>query len=219
MKSNLSIIIPILLLVACKTVPKTPLEGTLAGVVYDLDKAPVGEANIKLTSGKTNLSSTTNSQGRFTFSDIQVGTYTLSFSKGMYESNSWDVSVTDFVDAVYLQTASYWQLLDAALDALGRKEWGEAAEYLKRGKTIQERSATALFLQAVLDENKGDYQAAIQGIRDALAIDARSPHLWLYLADLYEHSAADSKLRAEALSKYLELKDDPAASERLAKLE
>ena len=65
MKSNLSIIIPILLLVACKTVPKTPLEGTLAGVVYDLDKAPVGEANIKLTSGKTNLSSTTNSQGPF----------------------------------------------------------------------------------------------------------------------------------------------------------
>jgi hypothetical protein len=220
MKRYASIAILLLLLSACKSAPKPkpPIRGDLEGVVYDLDKAPVGGALIELARGDSRLSATTDAQGRFSFQAIEEGEYSLSFSKGMYETRSWPLEVRDFAEAVYLQTAGYWQLLDAALDALGRKEWAEAGGYLERAGTILEKSTTSLFLQAVLDEKGGKAQAAIEGIKAALGMDARSPHLWLYLADLYERSGADKALIMEALTRYLELRDDPLAAERLSLL-
>jgi tetratricopeptide (TPR) repeat protein len=219
MKSSHSILLLFLVLTSCATTPKTPLTGDLAGVVYDLDKTPVAAANIRIISGDKSQTAVTDVQGRFTFSSIEVGTYSLSFSKAMYETHSWTFEITDFTDALYLQTASYWQLLDSALDSLGRKEWNEASEYLSRARTIQDASTTSLFLEAVLNEKKGDIAAAEECIKRALDIDNNSAYLWLYIADLYEGSSASEEKIIEALTRYLELRDDPVAAERLSRMQ
>ena len=221
MKSSYRFVLPFLLFTACQTNPKPPppLVGDLVGVVYDLDRVPVNGAKICLSNQDQHYEATTDTQGRFTILNITEGSYSLSFSKGMYEKRNWNVDISDFSEALYLQTAGYWQLLDAALDALGRKEWQEASEYLMRGESIQAESTTSLFLQAVLHEKRDNIPAAIEDVKAAIVIDDHSPHLWLYLADLYERSKADCALSIEALTRYLELRDDPLAVERLSKLQ
>jgi tetratricopeptide (TPR) repeat protein len=199
----------------CQTAPKPKADsGTLQGIVFDLDKTPVSGALIELQGPGGKVSAITDSQGRFSIPGIAAGECELSFSKPMYERKSWQVALSDFSEAVYLQAAGYWQLLDAALSSLGNKELGEAEDFLRRAKSIQEKSSTSLFLEGVLAERRGDYAAAIGDLEAAAALDPRSPYLWLYLADLYERSGSGAMKEAEALGRYLELRDDPAAEER-----
>jgi tetratricopeptide (TPR) repeat protein len=199
----------------CQTAAKPRnQDGALQGIVFDLDKAPVSGALIGLEGPGGKASAVTDSQGRFTIPDLKAGDYTVSFSKAMHETRSWAVAIADFTDVLYLQAASYWQLLDGALAALGKKELGEAEEFLARAATIQAKSSTSLFLDGVLAEKRGDYAAAIGDLEVAAALDPRSPYLWLYLADLYERSGGPKEKAANALDKYLELRDDPGAEER-----
>jgi tetratricopeptide (TPR) repeat protein len=208
-----------LLAAGCRTAarPKA-VEETLQGVVFDLDKAPVCGALVELAGVGRAVSATTDSQGRFSIPGLAAGDYALSFSKAMYERRSWPVALGDFTEVLYLQAAGYWQLLDAALVALGRKDLGEAEEFLERASTILDKSSSALFLEGVLAERRGDYAAAIGDLETASALDPRSPYLWLYLADLYERSSGPRERAAGALDKYLELRNDPAAEERRTRL-
>jgi hypothetical protein len=204
-----------LLAVGCQTKPKPKVDvGSLQGVVFALDKAPVSGALIELECQSGKVSVVTDSQGRFTIPDLAAGEYTLSFSKLMYESRNWPIALYDFSEAVYLQAAGYWQLLDAALASLGKKELGEAEDYITRAKSIQDTSPTSLFLEGILAERHRDYTSAIGDLEAAVALDACSPYLWLYLADLYQRSGAGEMKEAKALDKYLALRDDPGVEER-----
>jgi tetratricopeptide (TPR) repeat protein len=71
----------------------------------------------------------------------------------------------------------------------------------------------------VLNEKKGDIAAAEECIKRALDIDNNSAYLWLYIADLYEGSSASEEKIIEALTRYLELRDDPVAAERLSRMQ
>jgi tetratricopeptide (TPR) repeat protein len=208
-----------LLAAGCRTAAKpTTVEGALQGVVFDLDKTPVSGALVELSGAGGAVSATTDSQGRFSIPGLAAGDYELSFSKAMYERRSWPVALNDFTEVLYLKAAGYWQLLDSALAALGRRDSGEAEEFLERAGTILDRSSTALFLEGVLAERRSDYAAAIGDLEAASALDPRSPYLWLYLADLCERSGAPKERTAGALDRYVELRDDPAAEERRREL-
>jgi tetratricopeptide (TPR) repeat protein len=204
----------------CQTAAKPKArEGTLQGVVFDLDKAPVSGALVEIEGPSGKASALTDSQGRFSIPDLATGDYVLGFSKSMYERRSWPIAIGDFSEVVYLQAAGYWQLLDAAMAALGRKDLGEAEDFIARAKGIQDKSSTSLFLEGVLAERRGDYAFAIGDLEAAAVLDPRSPYLWLYLADLYERSGGAAEKAADALKRYLELRDDPAAEERRKALE
>jgi len=204
-----------LVALGCQSAPgPRQATGALQGVVFDLSDSPVSGALIVIEGPGGKASATTDSQGRFSIPGLRAGEYTLAFSKAMYEGRSWPIVLSDFADAAYLKAASYWQLLEAALTALGEKELGEAEDFLARARAVQDRSPTSLFLEGVLAERRGDYAAAIGDLEAATALDARSAFLWLYLADLYERSDAGADKEAEALDKYLDLRDDPAAAER-----
>jgi tetratricopeptide (TPR) repeat protein len=204
-----------LIAIGCQTA-KRPIatEGDIQGVVFDLDKAPVNDAHIELQGPNSTVTAITDSQGRFTLSGLTVGDYSLSFSKTMYERRTWPVSFYDFTNVFYLQTASYWQLLDAALASLGEKEYNSADDYLQRAKNILEKSSTSLFLLGVLAERRGDIASAISDLETAVTLDEKSPYLWLYLADLYEHNDGLREKTVNALDKYLNLRDDPSVEER-----
>ncbi len=204
---------------SCRSAPKDASTAPfLQGVVFDLDKTPVAGALIELEGCGMKLHASTDAQGRFSFGDVELGDYEITFSKQMYEKLSRRIEVRDFTEVLYIQAAGYWQLLDAALSALGSKDLGRAEEYLNRARTIQETSSTALFLEGVLSEKRGDYSVALRKLEEATAIDPRSAYLWLYLADLCERSGADPTMTITALEKYLVLRDDPAAAARLADL-
>jgi len=204
---------------SCKTAPDTRAAGgALQGIVFDLDKSPVPGAVIEMPGSGGDFKATTDAQGRFSIPGIEAGEYAIGFSKAMYETSRRSVLIGGFAEVLYLQVASYWQLLDAALSALGKKELGEAEDYLARAKTIQEESATSLFLDGVLAEKRGDYALAVHALERAVEIDSRSAYLWLYLADLYEKSGAESDKLIRTLDAYLNLRDDPAAAERRASL-
>lgn len=201
---------------SCQNSPKERTSAPIIqGVVFDLDKTPVAGALIELRGDGLRLSAITDAQGRFTFDAVKIGDYVIQFSKPMYEKLERRIRLSDFTEVLYIQASGYWQLLDAALSALGAKDLGKAEEYLNRARTLQETSSTALFLEAVLAEKRGDYAIALSRLEEAIAIDQRSPYLWLYLADLCERSGSDPAKAIAALEKYLELRDDPAAAARL----
>src|SRR5271155_1247059 len=62
---------------------QTSQVGTIAGVVTDEQNAAVPGAAIKITDPSTNTSysTTTNNDGRYTFSSVSPGTYNLSITK------------------------------------------------------------------------------------------------------------------------------------------
>jgi tetratricopeptide (TPR) repeat protein len=201
---------------SCQNSPKErPSAPLLQGVVFDLDKTPVAGALIELRGEGLRLSAITDAQGRFTFDAVKIGDYDIQFSKPMYEKLERRIRLSDVTEVLYIQASGYWQLLDAALSALGAKDLGRAEEYLNRASSIQEKSSTSLFLEGVLAEKRGDYAVAIHKLEAASAIDSRSPYLWLYLADLCERSGSDPAKAIAALEKYLELRDDPAAAARV----
>lgn len=195
---------------AQKAVPQV-----VQGIIFDLDKTPVAGATVELIQGLKLISARTDSRGRFTFVDISLGSYRLQVSKHSYETLAIDIEVNDYQDVIYMQLASYWQLLDAAASSLGMKEWGDADSYLSRAHAIQERSATELFLIASLADKRGDTMAGIAAIKEAIILDDRSPFLWLFLADLSEKAKLGPEVVAEALRKFLDLKYDASAAERL----
>lgn len=219
MKRFVELSIIILVLSGCQTAPQKPVQGSLQGIVFDLDKTPVSGARIALKRDGLVLEAETDSQGRFSIPDTSKGEYDLSFSKPMYEQHTWPLQVNDYMDVLYLQTSSYWQLLDAGADALGKKQWGEAEEYLNRASTIQKESPTGLFLKAALEEKRGDTTAAIADVEAAIKMDDKAAYLWLYLADLYQDGKAENDGGKEliALRRYLELRNDPVVAERYTK--
>jgi hypothetical protein len=214
MKRFVELSVIILVLSGCQTAPPKPAQGMLHGIVFDLDKAPVSGARIALKREGIVLEAETDNQGRFSIPEISKGEYRLTFSKPMYEQHTWPLQVNDFMDVLYLQTASYWQLLDAGADALGKKQWGEAEEYLNRASTIQEESPTGLFLKAVLEEKRGDPSAAIVDVEAATKLDDKAAYLWLYLADLYEETNVENGEIATVLRLYLDQKNDPSVEEK-----
>src|ERR1700683_2511576 len=71
---------------------QTSQVGTIAGVVTDEQNAAVPGAAIKITDPTTNTaySTTTNNDGRYTFSSVTPGTYNLSVTKEGF--NTYDVN-------------------------------------------------------------------------------------------------------------------------------
>jgi outer membrane receptor protein involved in Fe transport len=82
-------------------------NGTITGNIFDSkSKGPVEFAVVKL--GTTELTATTDVSGRFTFTDIEAGTYTLQISLLGYKRQEVTVNVTDHETSetkIYLEKA------------------------------------------------------------------------------------------------------------------
>ncbi len=79
---------------ATMPVDNTPKTGTISGVVKDVNGVGIANAEVMFASkGISSGSTRTDSQGRFSFQDVNPGSYRVTASKEGYISNSADVDV------------------------------------------------------------------------------------------------------------------------------
>ena len=69
------------------------MTGTIAGLVSDMTNANTAIAGATVTLSPTGLSKTTGSDGRYEFTEIEPGTYTVSIKADNYQEDSKSVSV------------------------------------------------------------------------------------------------------------------------------
>ena len=92
--------------------------GSITGIVKDTDNGQlIANCNITITPG--GLSKITSSQGRYEFSDLESGEYTMTFTKSGYETASTYVTVTagkvSTVD-IFLKSKSAFSLSEDSYD-------------------------------------------------------------------------------------------------------
>jgi len=92
MKCLAKLALPEHITAGCQATPSS--QGSIHGIVFDLDKTLACGGTDHAQRGKDVLNALTDGQGRFTF------------SKNMYETRSWPLTVSDFMDAIYLQTSN-----------------------------------------------------------------------------------------------------------------
>jgi outer membrane receptor protein involved in Fe transport len=82
MKSTVSVVVLLLGLLVSATVMAQVDMGSISGVIHDPSGAAIPNANVTLTNDGTNIavSTTTGSEGRYTFSPVKIGRYSISAS-------------------------------------------------------------------------------------------------------------------------------------------
>ena len=92
--------------------------GSITGIVKDTDNGQL-IANCNITISPGGLSKTSSSQGRYEFSDLEPGEYTMTFAKSGYETASTYVTVTagkvSTVD-IFLKSKSAFSLSEGSYD-------------------------------------------------------------------------------------------------------
>ena len=95
MKRNLSLLVSTLFLVllAGCTKDEEVLTGTIAGFVSDYTNANTAIAGATVTLNTKGITKTTGSDGRFEFTDLEPGTYSISVSANNFQANTKQVTV------------------------------------------------------------------------------------------------------------------------------
>lgn len=94
------------------------INGTITGVVKDYDDGHLIQ-NCQVTLSPSGATSITSTDGQFVFSDLEPGTYTLTFSKSGYTDQNKSVTVTSgqSTDAsITLKSKGAFALSDTSLD-------------------------------------------------------------------------------------------------------
>ena len=95
MKNLFNIILGMAVLLCLSTCTKDEevMTGTITGLVTDMTNANTAIAGATVTLSPTGLSKTTGSDGRYEFTEVEPGTYTVSIKADNYQEDSKSVSV------------------------------------------------------------------------------------------------------------------------------
>ena len=77
------------------TPSETNATATLEGVLTDDHGAPLPEAHVKASAGDQSREAITDGEGRYHFADVPVGTVMLEASATGFETQSWEVELTE----------------------------------------------------------------------------------------------------------------------------
>lgn len=173
----------VLFLSACNTTGYGRSSAGLNGMVYDFENKPVPQYIITVDE-KTPVSTDIN--GRFFVPRVRMGKHEITGYKEGYESYKGPLAINDKRQIVYMRVANVSQLLDLADAALSKNNIEEAAGYIQRAGTIGEKTAELFFYSAVVLFRQGEYQAAIETLRDALSLGFRDEYVTRFLNELTE---------------------------------
>ena len=201
---------------SCATGPivkVSDVEGDLRGMVYDLDRQPVGDATVTLDIPKAPLSVVTDLHGKFGFGTVAFGPVTLKVSKAGYESLVWAFPFHAGSQVLYLQLSSADQLFSLAADSLTKRNWRDFQGYLDRAQAEAPGSLQGTILSATALELQGKPDDAIQ-VLDAYPAERPILAIELFLGELY--SAKGDKAAAKVhWAKALAIKEDDAVRAKM----
>jgi hypothetical protein len=150
-------------------------------MVYDVDTTPVPQYIVEID-GKNTVSADIN--GRFFIPRVRSGKHEIRGRREGYEEYQGEIIINDKRQIVYLRVPSLSQLLNLADNALSKNNVEEAALYIERGAAIGEITTELLFYSAIVLFRKGEYQAAVENLRDAVSRGSRDEYVTRFLNEL-----------------------------------
>ncbi len=171
---NAAVVVLLLIFACCSSYD-------VRGMVYDLDGRPVRNYKLELQPFKT---STTDIVGRFYFSDVRKGTYTISGGREGYEAVSSAIEVFSDGQVVYLKTPSLANLLKLTHTSLVENRLEEAEGYINRALAIKPHSAEMYYYAAVLMFRQGKHAEASAFLEESGKIAPNSPAIRTFMAAL-----------------------------------
>jgi hypothetical protein len=182
----------IMCICGCKTQPYGKAAVGLSGMVYDFDNKPVSQYIVRL--GRRNPVST-DITGRFFFSKVKPGVYSIRGGKLDYEIYEGEITINDRRQIVYFRVANRGQLIDLADKALTYGRIDEAETYIRRAESIEGEATTEqLFYSAIISFRKKKYGDAIKKLESAVKNGARDEYVLRFLDKLTARYVADENL-------------------------
>jgi hypothetical protein len=190
-------------------------NATLFGMVYDENNQPCAGARITVDGQAGPL---TDIRGRFVMPSLSRGDHDVVAHKEGYEALSARFSFLNRGDVIYLRMVSFDQLLTRVENALDDRRWDEAEAILQRAAKLSAGDTVMLYLKAIQAYKKDRFGDAAAGLQAILENGSREPHVYLFLADLYEHSLGNPAMAVQYVEAYLDRRADADVEKRLAML-
>lgn len=191
----------------------------LYGMIYDDRGRGVADAMLELSD---NLVTYSDFNGRFVFTNILPGDYSLKAAAPGLEKLEQTISVSDSGSVLYLHMVSVEGLYAGFLGALQAGQWQTAGVTLQRALAIDPeayvlRYAEAALLYTALRPDR-DWQRAEALLLSLLADGVHESAVYLMLADIAQYDKADAVAAAGYLETCLKLEFSADVSARLAGL-
>jgi len=194
---------------------------SVSGVVQDTQNNPLKDVRVELTdaNGTVVTSSYTNPSGRFEFSRLSPGTYTVVATSGLQQASE-RVDASNFSNSVNLRIQGAGKPADGVegnsisiaqykVPAKAREAYRKAHEALEKGKMDDAHKhltkalelcpnyADALTLRGVLELNQKDPQAAIADLDKAIKADGNYAMAYMVMGSaLNMQSKFDEAIRS-----------------------
>lgn len=213
-KRKTAAILFVVILTSCTSFPARKYrEQALYGMIYDGDNKPVHNAAVYVN-GKHVVSS--DIQGHFTIPAVRSKLrYTVTARKEGYEELQLEISFPDPSYILYLHMVSSAQLLTMAGEAIVKKDWQSAENFLTRAQNAGGDPGEIGFLRGVLLFNQNRYREALSVLIPITETNKNAPYLFLFIADIYQFYLDDPRSARFYLSKFLELRYDPEVAGRM----
>jgi len=149
------LIVPVLLLLGCKSAanPKRAINdaGMMYAMLYDYENSPISGASIYIN-GKKLIES--DAQGRFILEFKTGGEYTIRAEKSGYETVE-NIFTYDPMNVLYFKMINAQQLLTQAEEALEQYAHANAEELINRALKLDSGKPEILFLQSIVFYQQG----------------------------------------------------------------
>jgi hypothetical protein len=211
----LILVMGILASCASGPVPKERAH-TLYGMIYDGDNRPVNDVKIHVNG---DYKAASDIHGRFVIPNIKPNReYHISAEKEQHEKTSMNIFHADPSAVLYVHLFSADQLMAEAEQAISKKDWLRAENFLARAEQAGGAYAPVRYLQGVLEFYKDRCAEALSILLDLAEKEKNIPHVYLFIADLYQYHIKDKGEAMRFLAKFLELRYEPEAESRLREL-
>ncbi len=187
----------------------------LFGMIYDLDNKACSGVSLQLDGAQK---TTSDIKGRFVLTEVKQGPHAIRATEAEHETLDVKFDFQNRTQVLYLKMISFDQVLSQAQDSLARKRWSEADSLLKRAAAIHPADVVLVYLQAILDYQRGEYAGAAARLEALLAGGNRISSVYLFLADLYQYELGKPQLAQDALIEYLKQADSPDVRKRLEEM-
>jgi hypothetical protein len=191
-------------------------EQNLYGMVYDREHKPLHNVAVYID-GVHRASSDIN--GRFVLSGLDIGgAYTITVSKERYETMETHFVFGGSAQVLYLNLISGGQLLAEAEKAIEERRWMEAEAFLLRAEGAEAETVFISFLRAALAYRRGQNETALQVLMGMIEAEQGTPHVYLFIADMYQYKLSRPEEAAHWLQLFLDMRYDAAVQARLSAL-
>lgn len=217
--SRLLVLLAFLAAIAsCATTERDPYdfeEADLHGMIYDHANQPVAGAQIIVAERRAEI---TDLSGRFVLPDLPRGALVVTAAKDGYEPLTATIDFLDRTQVLYLKLWSLADLIERAASELEESRHAAAAVTIDRALAVAPADPAARFLAAAVVHQTDGPAAAAAALATLAADHPNLPHVYLFLADLYQHELDEPALAAQHLEMYLALRYDRAVEQRLESL-